>query len=143
MSCRKTSAGVRLFPGVIVGLLALTVFVLARDRRADCSRRDQPNLVGVSSSYLHRGICDWGFLYFVDKALQARASLCGSPGDNDPARLGLRSISTHRRTQHHDLFRRCAAYNAATPARGACVGAVLLFPSYYYLFRIFKGEAVR
>ena len=102
--------------GVAVGLLALTVFMLAREG-ADCARRHQSKLVGVGSACLHRTVRDECVLFSVDEAIQAGARLCRSAGDVDLAWLGIRAIPAHRRTRHHDRLSRRTAGDAATPAR--------------------------
>jgi cytochrome bd ubiquinol oxidase subunit II len=91
--------------GVVVGILALTVFVLAGTGaptvRAGISRTWWALGLHALTAVFALG----AFLHVMDQAIQTRACVCGRAGDIDPSWLGIRAVSTRRGTGSHDLFR--------------------------------------
>jgi len=132
-----------LVAGVLVGLLALTVFVLAQTGAPTVR-------AGISRTWwaliLH--ICTGLFATGAFYALWARrfrvARVCAA------AQVTLILLGWAFAQYPHIVEPDITIFSAAAPRitlqlllAALVAGAVLLFPSYYYLFRIFKREAAR
>ncbi len=82
------------------------------------------------------------FLWSMVQKVQTRAYLCGGTGHFDSLRLGCRAISVSCRTGYDHLLRfGTARHTLQLLLIALAAGVLVLFPSYYYLFRIFKSEA--
>ena len=121
-----------LLSGAAVGLLALTVFILA-GTGAPTVRAGITYVVGVRPAFLYRRLCNERLLLPLDQTLQSSATLRCRPGDVDSSRLGTRSVSTPRGTRPDDNFRRRAKdHTGAVTRRTRCrcdlaVSVLLLF----------------
>jgi hypothetical protein len=108
-----------------------------KDRRADCSRGHQPDLVGRRFTCFHRDLCDQCIHWALDSTLPSRAILRRRAGHADFAG----SLAQFPNLVEPDIIIASAAAPALTLElllAAVVAGAVVLFPSYYYLFRIFK-----
>ena len=114
--------------GVAVGLLALTVFMLARDRSADCTRGHQSKLVGVGSACLHRLFATSAF-YFLWTRRYRLARVCAA-AQVTLILLGWAFAQYPHIVEpdHHDRLSRRAAGDIAIPARRARCGRDFVVP---------------
>jgi cytochrome d ubiquinol oxidase subunit II len=130
-----------LISGVIVGLLALTVFVLAQTGaptvRAGISRTWWALILHISTA-----VFALGAFYTLWTKQYRRARFCAA------AQVTLILLGWALAQYPHIVEPNITITSAAAPAAtlelllGALVaGVILLFPSYYYLFRIFKSGA--
>ncbi len=130
-----------LVSGVIVGLLALTVFVLAQAGaptvRAGISRTWWALILHICT-----GLFATGAFYALWTRRYRLARICAA------AQVTMILLGWAFAQYPHLVEPNITIFSAAAPRitlqlllAALVVGVVLLFPSYYYLFRIFKGEA--
>jgi cytochrome d ubiquinol oxidase subunit II len=129
-----------LLSGVVVGLLALTVFVLAKSG-APAVRAGISRSWWALGLHLFTAIFATGAFYTLWTRRYRLARVCAA-GQVTLILLGW-AFAQYPNLVEPDV----AIFSAAAPQitlqllLGAlAAGAVLLFPSYYYLFRIFKRE---
>jgi cytochrome d ubiquinol oxidase subunit II len=132
-----------LIAGIAVGILALTVFVLARTGAPTVR-------AGISRSWwalaLHLGtaVVAVGAFYALWIRRYRVARVCAA------AQVTLILVGWALAQFPYLVEPGMTIYSAAAPRTtlqlliiALAAGVVVLFPSYYYLFRIFKGEASR
>jgi cytochrome d ubiquinol oxidase subunit II len=130
-----------LVAGIVVGLLALTVFVLAQTGaptvRAGISRTWWALILHICT-----GLFATSAFYFLWTRRYALARLCAA------AQVTLILLGWAFAQYPHIVEPNITITSAAAPPvtlqlllAALIAGVILLFPSYYYLFRIFKSRA--
>lgn len=107
-----------LVSGVVVGLLALTVFMLAKTG-APTVRAGISRTVWALALHSFTALFALSTFFTLWTRRYRLARFCCGTGHAHSARLGICSVSASRRAKHHAHFRRGASHHAATTSRRA------------------------
>jgi cytochrome d ubiquinol oxidase subunit II len=129
-----------LLSGAAVGVLALTVFLLS-DTGAPKVRAGLTASIWALPLHLATAICATGAFYFLWKRRYTLARLCAA-GQVSLILWGWALAQFPYIVEPEITIASAAAPRATLRLLLAAlaIGALVLFPSFYYLFRVFKGK---